>query len=315
MSAEYFYYLGLVYLELGDSYNSVAFEAFAKSTIISNEQAITSLLSPMYVGKLLIASDDPHVDMADEYVNVAFEDAVIFGNRYRAGLIRSTYYYVLQINMERVEARQKTLDMVVIVVSSFLVTLGGFLFLLLYNNKKLKSNRKELSESNARLQNSGLVKEAYIKFFLRQNLAHIEKVEKYKYQVLSMLSKGTPGEKIKSKIASLFDANDDANSMLVDFDRLVSELFPHFVEDVNKLLKPDQLYPVDQNSQQQQKLNTELRILALVRLGVIDNKEIASFFRITLQSVYNYRSKARGRAVNEDSFDNDIRTTFASGLK
>lgn len=53
-------------------------------------------------------------------------------------------------------------------------------------------------------------------------------------------------------------------------------------------------------------MNTELRILALVRLGVADNKQIASFFRITLQSVYNYRSKARGRAVNEDTFDDDI---------
>ena len=102
----------------------------------------------------------------------------------------------------------------------------------------------------------------------------------------------------------MFDMNEDYNSLLADFDKSITDLFPHFADEVNKLLKPDQLYTYDQNSAN--KLNTELRILALVRLGVTDNKQIASFFRITLQSVYNYRSKARGRAVNEDTFDDDI---------
>lgn len=304
MRAEYLYYLGLIYLELGDDYNEISFEAFIRSAIICNEHAITNLLSSMYVGKLLINSDDPHIEMADEYVNASFENAAIFGDKYMLGFISSTYYYILQINLERAEADRRTLTLIIMVVSSFLVMLGGGLLLLLRNNRKLKNIREELSESNARLQNFGLVKEAYIKFFLRQNLSYIEKTEKHKYQLLSMLNKDMPREKIKSKIDSLFNESDDANSLLSDFDRLISELFPCFVDQVNKLLKPDHLYMVDKNSQQ--KLNTELRILAFIKLGVVDNKEIASFFRITLQSVYNYRSKARSKAVNENSFDEDI---------
>lgn len=119
-----------------------------------------------------------------------------------------------------------------------------------------------------------------------------------------MLNGSTSCEKIKQDISSMFDMNEDYNSLLADFDKSITDLFPHFADEVNKLLKPNQLYTYDQNSAN--KLNTELRILALVRLGVADNKQIASFFRITLQSVYNYRSKARGRAVNEDTFDDDI---------
>ena len=118
MSAEYLYYLGLVYLELGDSYKRVSLEAFIRSAIISNELAMTNLLSLLYVGRLLINSDNPHAYMADEYINVAVEDAVIFGDSYRADLIKSTYYYTLQINLERVEA-QKTLEIVAVVVSIF----------------------------------------------------------------------------------------------------------------------------------------------------------------------------------------------------
>lgn len=73
----------------------------------------------------------------------------------------------------------------------------------------------------------------------------------------------------------MFDMNEDYNSLLADFDKSITDLFPHFADEVNKLLKPDQLYTYDQNSAN--KLNTELRILALVRLGVADNKQIASF--------------------------------------
>ncbi len=107
MSAEYLYYLGLVYLELGDSYKRVSLEAFIRSAIISNELAMTNLLALLYVGRLLINSDNPHAYMADEYINVAVEDAVIFGDSYRADLIKSTYYYTLQINLERALKRKK----------------------------------------------------------------------------------------------------------------------------------------------------------------------------------------------------------------
>ncbi len=304
MSAEYLYYLGLVYLELGDNYKRVSLEAFTRSAIISNELAMTNLLSLLYVGRLLINSDNPYAYMADEYINVAVEDAVIFGDSYRADLIKSTYYYTLQINLERAEARKKTLEIVAVVVSIFLVTLGFFLFLLLRSNKENKNNRKKLSVTNARLQDSALRMEAYLKLFINRNLVQIEKAEKYKKQLLKMLNGSTSCEKIKQDISSMFDMNEDYNSLLADFDKSITDLFPHFADEVNKLLKPNQLYTYDQNSAN--KLNTELRILALVRLGVADNKQIASFFRITLQSVYNYRSKARGRAVNEDTFDDDI---------
>ena len=304
LSAEYLYYLGLVYLELGDNYKRVSLEAFTRSAIISNELAMTNLLSLLYVGRLLINSDNPYAHMADEYINVAVEDAVIFGDSYRADLIKSTYYYTLQINLERAEARKKTLEIVAVVVSIFLVTLGFCLFLLLRSNKENKNNRKKLSVTNARLQDSALRMEAYLKLFINRNLVQIEKAEKYKKQLLKMLNGSTSCEKIKQDISSMFDMNEDYNSLLADFDKSITDLFPHFADEVNKLLKPDQLYTYDQNSAN--KLNTELRILALVRLGVADNKQIASFFRITLQSVYNYRSKARGRAVNEDTFDDDI---------
>ena len=149
LSAEYLYYLGLVYLELGDNYKRVSLEAFTRSAIISNELAMTNLLSLLYVGRLLINSNNPYAHMADEYINVAVEDAVIFGDSYRADLIKSTYYYTLQINLERAEARKKTLEIVAVVVSIFLVTLGFCLFLLLRSNKENENDRKELSVTNA----------------------------------------------------------------------------------------------------------------------------------------------------------------------
>ena len=77
------------------------------------------------------------------------------------------------------------------------------------------------------------------------------------------------------------------------FDAIFLELFPNFIEDFNKLLQPgNEIIPKEKDS-----LNTELRIYALVRLGINDSTKIASFLHYSPQTVYNYRQKARNRAA------------------
>ncbi|MDE6396542.1 MAG: hypothetical protein K2K84_04660 [Muribaculaceae bacterium] len=86
------------------------------------------------------------------------------------------------------------------------------------------------------------------------------------------------------------------------FDKTVLTLWPDFTERVNALLAPDrQLIPAGEGQ-----LNTELRLLAFMRLGFDDSSRIARLLGLTLNTIYTYRNKAKSRALNRDTFEADI---------
>ena len=113
-----------------------------------------------------------------------------------------------------------------------------------------------------------------------------------------------------SKIDQLFKAirseeflRDERKTFYDEFDRSFLDLFPNFIEDFNNLLTEDgRIYP-----KKDEHLNTELRIFALIRLGVTDANRIAHFLGYSLATVYNYRSKIRNKAKgNKDNFEQDV---------
>ncbi|MBQ4286149.1 MAG: helix-turn-helix domain-containing protein, partial [Bacteroidales bacterium] len=99
-------------------------------------------------------------------------------------------------------------------------------------------------------------------------------------------------EAVSAELSEPFDTDAEYRVFYNNFDQVFLQLFPTFVEEVNALLqtplvpKPDRL------------LNTELRILALLRLGVTDSVKIAHFLRCSLSTVYNYRTRLRGSALS-----------------
>ena len=74
------------------------------------------------------------------------------------------------------------------------------------------------------------------------------------------------------------------------------KIYPNFVEEINKLLRPEEQYPINNDLN----LNQELRVFALIRLGVTNNNQIATFLHYTLRTIYNYRSKVKSKAINPD---------------
>ena len=105
-----------------------------------------------------------------------------------------------------------------------------------------------------------------------------------------------------SKIDDLFKAirseqflHDERRTFYYEFDKSFLELFPHFIEDFNGLLSEEgKIFP-----KKNELLNTELRIFALIRLGVTDSTRIAHFLGYSLATVYNYRSKVRNKALGD----------------
>ena len=89
------------------------------------------------------------------------------------------------------------------------------------------------------------------------------------------------------------------------FDEAFLNIFPDFITHVNQLLMEE--YQFESTGEGVKKLTTELRILALVRLGINDNQKIADILRSSITTIYTYRSKLKAKAINKESFEDDVR--------
>src|SRR5690606_7643492 len=106
------------------------------------------------------------------------------------------------------------------------------------------------------------------------------------------------------KLSAAKDALEkDAHELYTDFDSTFLEVYPDFVVEFNALLREDERYVLKKNQ-----LNTELRIFALIRLGITDVNQIATFLRYSIQTIYNYKSKVKGKAsVDPDQFEDNVK--------
>jgi hypothetical protein len=96
----------------------------------------------------------------------------------------------------------------------------------------------------------------------------------------------------------------ELEELLQNFDSVFLHLFPHFVDDFNALLQPDmQIHPKDDN-----RLVTEIRIFALIRLGIEDSSKIAEFLHYSVNTIYNYRARIKNGALdNRESFERRVK--------
>lgn len=302
MRAVALYNLGGVYLEAGGEFINEAKKTLAKASIIANELVMTKH-SPLLNLAMLLANENRHVNRAYNYIHIASEDMLKFNGVHIASLVDKTNNAKQNLNYIKIKRQRIQLQVIFFFLMIFCLLIIVMLFKLVKNNKILTGFRYALSEANAKLRDSNRIKDTYIIHFLNRYSIQINKVDGFKKHIIRQLNTSQSNDAIKKEAIDLMNTHEDLNNLYAEFDKSVLELYPNFIEKVNELLKDDKKYGIDN----QGKLNTELRILALLRLGINDQKQIASFFRFTLQTVYNYRSKAKARAIHEDTFEEDIK--------
>ena len=168
--------------------------------------------------------------------------------------------------------------------------------------RNLYHANKKLVEANRNLAQTGKIKEVYIAKYLDRCVIYLEKLEQYR-RSLEKLAMASKIDQLFKAIKSEEFLRDERKTFYDEFDRSFLDLFPNFIEDFNNLLTEDgRIYP-----KKDEHLNTELRIFALIRLGVTDANRIAHFLGYSLATVYNYRSKIRNKAKgNKDNFEQDV---------
>lgn len=261
------------------------------------------------------------IERAFRYTQSAIEDAVFSGVQFRTAEM-STFYSIINASYQQKLASSRTQLQVYVVLISFLsiflVLLVAYVYkqmrkisvikeeLSLSNGKLIQLNN-ELNESNDYLFESNHIKEQYIVHFLDLCSDYITKLEDYR-KTLNAMALNNQIEFLLKKLRSTTMVDDEIEELYKHFDGVFLGLYPTFVTDFNSLLAEDEQITLKSDDL----LNRELRIYALLRLGITDSAKIATFLRCSLSTVYNYRTKIRNKAiVPRDEFE-DIVTKIGS---
>lgn len=256
-------------------------------------------------------------DRAFRLIDKAIKDAIACNTRYR--IIEGTTFYPI-INaayQKKIDSQNKKLMFNLMLISVLSVILIVGLVIIYRQVKRLNKVKRELSRTNTQLQqlneqvsetNTQLseanhIKEEYIAQFFDMCSSYIEKMDSIRKHLLKKATTNQTKSLIE-QLKSTQMVEKEVADLYHNFDQIFLNLYPSFVEEFNALLKEDEkILP-----KKGELLNTELRIFALIRLGIDDSIKIASFLRYSLRTVYNYRTKVRNKAsVSRSDFEDMVK--------
>jgi hypothetical protein len=260
------------------------------------------------------------VDMAYKLTQSAIEDALYCNVQFRTLLMSEVYSIINTVYLEREAKRKTELQLYLLCISllsAFLIVAVIYVYKQmkkvsrirgeLYEtsqklaelNKDITKTNNQLQERNAQLSESNHIKEEYIAHFFSLCSAYINKLENYRI-ILNKKATAKQFDEIYRMLKSTTLVDNELEELYKNFDIIFLNLYPTFVKDFNELLIKEEQIVLKQG----ELLNTELRIFALIRLGITDSVKIAAFLRYSLSTIYNYRTRARNKAaVSRNDFE------------
>lgn len=164
---------------------------------------------------------------------------------------------------------------------------------------RLERVNESMQSLNDELAAESRIKERYITAFMELCLSYLKKMESYRADLGKIAARGD-WDALKRTIKSSRYVNHEVDQFFRQFDKAFLSLYPDFIHGLNALLRPEERYPETTT------FTTELRIYALLRLGVGNSGDIAKFLRCSESTVYNYRTQMRNRALDRTSFEADF---------
>lgn len=326
-------------LEMGNRlFSVVTFERsllyeLAKDTINQKKYLILSAQSDiiasvkdnasMTVLAMLLFQEN-EVEKAHEFINFSVTDAEFFNSRLRYVNISNILSLISKAYEKQTIAQNEKLRIFLSLLIVFGLILLVFLYFIIQQVKRLATTKNKLKTANNdlkqlnrklnitnddlkrlydKLSESDKIKENYIGTFLNLYSDYINKLDSYRKLVQKYI--------ITNKTKSLLDLtkskqviDEELNIFYKNFDESFLHIYPNFIEEVNKFLEEEEKILISN----EHTLNTELRILALIRLGITDSARISKILRYSVNTIYNYRVKLKNKArIERNLFEKEIK--------
>lgn len=335
--AKDFYALSKLYEWQDDKENYEKYMILSAITDVTTANAEIASLEEL--AKIVFDNGKGDIDRAYSYINYSLNKALTYPNRVRAFGIAKTQDDVNRAYQQRNREQEQRIKLYLVLACVLAVILIITVAVIVYQNRKLKLQRsdldsanknlnrnvaelseaktqlglandslkklnEELNSINQELKESNYVKEEYIGYIFTICSSYISKLESFRknIHVKAMAKKFKEIEDYTSKADMM---KEELRDFYKSFDTIFLHIYPDFIKDFNALLQPDkQIMP-----KEGELLNTELRIYALVRLGITDSVKIADFLHCSPQTVYNNRFRVRNKAlIPREAFAETVRT-------
>ena len=293
------------------------------SAMADMKTAVREYISLRKLAVLLYQEGD--IERAYSYVKICMEDAATCNARLRKLEILEIFPIINDAYQQKTEKQQEQMKWALVSISLLSLFLLLAIFYVYKQMKKVAAARREVIDANKRLKElndelhlsnaqlkeanhsiaeNSYLKEEYIGRYMDQCSVYLEKMDNYRRSLGKIAATGNVEELYKNIKSSKF-IEGELKEFYTNFDNTFLQLFPTFVEDFNALLADDEQISLKAG----ERMNTELRIFALIRLGITDSVKIAQFLRYSVTTIYNYRTKVRNKAAGDrDLLEQEVMT-------
>lgn len=317
--------LSFVYFELGQPNRGLPL--LIRSAIVDNMHSTKESVALTNLAVHIFKSGD--ITTAFSYINDAISDANFYGARHREAQISNIMPIIESEQINGIERKKRSLAIYSTIITLLILLVVAFFIVVLKQLKKLrvadkiiidKNNdlntvneslikvnttldnaNRALSQFNAKLDEANMIKDEYIGYFFNTHSEYIDKLDRLKRSI----EKNMRDKRYEEVIMTLnrLNTNFERENLSHSFDKVFLNLFPKFVSDFNELFDTENKIQL----QNGQLLNSELRIFALIRLGINDNDTIGKILNYSVNTIYTYKTKVKNKSfIPNDEFEDKI---------
>jgi hypothetical protein len=317
--------LSFLYFELGQP--RVGLPLLFQSAIIDNRHSTKESVAVTNLATHVFQEGD--IKTAFFYINNAISDANFYGARHREAQISNIMPIIESEQIGGIEKQKRSLMIYASIITCLVVLVIMFAVVVLKQLKKLriadniiinKNNdlnaaneslvkvntsldaaNRALSQFNVKLDEANMIKDEYIGYFFNIHSDYIEKIDRLKRSVEKNVREKRYEEVLM--VLNRLNTNFERENLSHSFDKVFLSLFPRFVDDFNSLFDAEHKIHLHDG----QLLNSELRIFALIRLGIHDNETIGKILNYSVNTIYTYKTKVKNKSfIPNDEFEDKI---------
>ncbi len=264
----------------------------AQSAIDDVLSATREVASLQELGASVNAEGD--VPRAHRYLSTAVANAVECGAPLRMIDSSKSLPIIERAHSAHIGAWRRTMYWIMGVMAVLVLVLVGTLLFLRHEMRKMRSLQ-------AKLRGANYAKDIYISQFLQLCSIYMDKLNQFCKITVRKIAAGQADELFRMAKSGKF-VEEQSNEFYDIFDNAFLHIYPTFIEEVNSLLRPEERIELREG----EKMNTDLRILAFMRLGIEDSSRIAQVLNYSLNTIYAYRNRLKARALNRERFEEDV---------
>ncbi len=283
-----------------------ALELFVNAAIAdlkSGTKETTALLS---LSDMLYKRGD--IQNSYNYIKQAMDDASFYGARHREMQVGIIMPIIEGERIRSVESQRKQLLIYSLLITVLVIFVVFFSIVIFKQLKRLRKADEVIIKANEslRLVNQHLaeantLKNDYISYYFNINSRYLEKLERFKKTMEKKLQNKSFEDALRS--LQTLHLDEERKELLNTFDKIFLKVFPDFITDFNGLFRPEDRIVLDN----EELMNAELRIFALIRIGIHDNERISKILGYSMNTIYSYKNRVKTKSiVNNDEFEEKL---------